>query len=50
MQDLEKVIEGVKERTKDRESERVEFETHSFLEPQLVKDADVYLLRFICHD
>ena len=50
VQDPEKVVGGAKERTKDRESGRVEFETHSFFEPQPVKDADVYLFRFICHD
>ena len=50
VQDLEKVVEAVKERTKGQENERVRFETHSFFEPQSVEDADVYLLRFICHD
>ncbi len=50
VQDLEKVIEGVKERTKDKKNETIEFQVQSFFEPQPVKDADVYLLRFICHD
>jgi len=50
VQDLEKVVEGVKERTKDQKSESIEFQTHGFFESQPVKGADVYLLRFICHD
>ena len=54
VQDLEKAIEGAKERTEDKKkgngNERIEFQSHSFFEPQPVKAADVYLLRFICHD
>ncbi|KIW99131.1 uncharacterized protein Z519_00794 [Cladophialophora bantiana CBS 173.52] len=51
VQDLEKVAtQAQQERTSDKHAERVEFQTHNFFTPQLVKNADVYLLRFICHD
>jgi 6-hydroxytryprostatin B O-methyltransferase len=51
VQDLEKVVEGVKERVKGQKHfERIEFQAHSFFEPQPVRGAHVYLLRFICHD
>ena len=50
VQDLDKVVEGVKERTMDQKSERIEFQAHNFFKPQHVKGAEVYLLRFICHD
>lgn len=33
-----------------KESERISFMAHDFFTPQSVKDADVYLLRFILHD
>ena len=46
VQDLEKVIEDVK----DRHTDRVDFQVHNFFDPQPVKGADVYLLRYICHD
>lgn len=29
---------------------KIEFQAHNFFTPQPVKNADVYLLRFICHD
>ncbi|KAK4942802.1 hypothetical protein LTR10_017562 [Elasticomyces elasticus] len=51
VQDLEKVIRTAKtERINDRHGERVKFEAHDFFEPQPIRNADVYLLRFICHD
>ena len=51
VQDLENVVAGVKDRVKDRKSlDRISFEVHSFFQMQPVKDAEVYLLRFICHD
>jgi 6-hydroxytryprostatin B O-methyltransferase len=51
VQDLENVVAGVKERVQDRKHlERVTFQAHSFFELQPVTEADVYLLRFICHD
>ncbi|OQV00538.1 hypothetical protein CLAIMM_06020 [Cladophialophora immunda] len=51
VQDLEKVVtQARQERANDKHVERVEFQTHNFFTPQPVRDADVYLLRFICHD
>lgn len=51
VQDLEKVIRAAKsERGADHNGERVKFVVHDFFEPQTIKNADVYLLRFICHD
>ena len=51
VQDLENVITGVKDRVKNRKNiERISFEVNDFFEMQPVKDAEVYLLRFICHD
>ena len=51
-QDLETVVAGAKHRARaeEKESERVGSQAHDFLTPQLVKNAEVYLLRFICHD
>ncbi|OAG44671.1 hypothetical protein AYO21_01161 [Fonsecaea monophora] len=51
VQDLEKVVtQARQERANDKHIERVDFQTHNFFTPQPVKNADVYLLRFICHD
>ncbi|EXJ76339.1 uncharacterized protein A1O5_00847 [Cladophialophora psammophila CBS 110553] len=51
VQDLEKVAtQAQQERANDKHVERIEFQAHNFFTPQLVKNADVYLLRFICHD
>ncbi len=51
VQDLENVMAGVKTRVKDRKNlDRISFQVQDFFQPQPVKDADVYLLRFICHD
>jgi hypothetical protein len=51
VQDLGQVIEGARERMKNEKNmKRVEFQAHSFFEEQPVKAAEVYLLRFICHD
>ena len=48
VQGLRKVAEGVKERVKGQNNlKRIEFQAHSFSEPQLVKGADVYSLPFI---
>jgi 6-hydroxytryprostatin B O-methyltransferase len=48
VQDLEKVIDGVKKRI--NQTARIDFQVHDFFEVQPIKDAEVYLLRFICHD
>jgi 6-hydroxytryprostatin B O-methyltransferase len=51
VQDLDKVVEVVRERVKGKKHlERIEFQTHSFFKPLPVRGADVYLLRCICHD
>ena len=49
VQDVENVVAGVKERTKGpKNGDRVSFEVHNFYEPQPVKEAEVYLLHFVC--
>lgn len=41
----------LKERTKGQPGyEKLRFEAHDFFSPQPVSGADVYLLRFMCHD
>ncbi|KIX98360.1 uncharacterized protein Z520_05661 [Fonsecaea multimorphosa CBS 102226] len=51
VQDLEKVVmQARQERANDKHVNRIEFQAHDFFTPQPVKNADVYLLRFICHD
>jgi SAM-dependent methyltransferase len=51
VQDLEKVInQAKKERRSDKYADRVDFQVHSFFNPQPVRAADVYFLRYICHD
>ena len=51
VQDLENVVVGAKERSKSREKgDRVDFQVNDFFESQPVKQAEVYLLRFILHD
>ncbi|OAP61994.1 hypothetical protein AYL99_04197 [Fonsecaea erecta] len=51
VQDLEKVVtQAQQERASDKHVDRIDFQTHNFFKPQPVKNADVYLLRFICHD
>ncbi|KAJ9657495.1 hypothetical protein H2198_004256 [Neophaeococcomyces mojaviensis] len=51
VQDLENVVHDMRERTNEQPGyEKISFEAHNFFTPQPVKDADVYLLRFICHD
>jgi 6-hydroxytryprostatin B O-methyltransferase len=51
VQDLEKVVaQAQKERANDEHANHIEFQAHSFFTPQPVKHADVYFLRFICHD
>lgn len=50
VQDLARVVVAAKtERASatGRNGGKVRFEAHGFFEPQPVKDADVYLLRFI---
>jgi 6-hydroxytryprostatin B O-methyltransferase len=51
-QDLEKVVEAAKEERKNenKENPRISFKAHDFFTPQPIQNADVYLLRFICHD
>lgn len=50
VQDLEKVVSDMNERTKTTPHERVRWEAHDFFKEQPVKNARVYLLRFILHD
>ncbi|KAJ9605325.1 hypothetical protein H2200_009982 [Cladophialophora chaetospira] len=51
VQDLQKVVnQAEKERANDKNIDRIKFQAHNFFTPQPVKEADVYLLRFICHD
>ena len=51
VQDLDTVAaQAQKERASDKDIHRIKFQGHDFFTPQPVKDADVYLLRFICHD
>lgn len=48
VQDLAQVIEQVEEPSNaDR---RISYQIHSFFDPQLVKDADVYYCRRVFHD
>ena len=50
VQDLPEVVEGAEVPEDLREGERLSFMAHDFFEQQPVKDADVYLLRWILHD
>ena len=51
VQDLENVVRDVVERTEGKEGyERLKFQANDFFGEQPVREADVYLLRFICHD
>ncbi|KIW62946.1 hypothetical protein, variant [Phialophora macrospora] len=51
VQDLETVVAQARsERANDHDMDRVEFQAHDFFTEQPVKNASVYLLRFICHD
>ncbi|KAK5321117.1 hypothetical protein LTR93_006359 [Exophiala xenobiotica] len=51
VQDLDEVVQAAKtRRPKAQEEGKIKFEAHDFFEPQPIKNADVYLLRFICHD
>lgn len=51
VQDLDEVVQAAKTgQVKDQKEEKIKFEAHDFFEPQPIKNADVYLLRFICHD
>ncbi len=51
VQDLEKVVaQAEKERANDKNMGRIKFQSHNFFTEQPIKDADVYLLRYICHD
>ncbi|KAI4141665.1 MAG: hypothetical protein L6R39_005240 [Caloplaca ligustica] len=50
VQDLPEVVEGGKARTPNELTDRVQSMAHNFLSEQPVKDADVYLLRWILHN
>lgn len=52
VQDLEQCIESAKAQaqTHGKGSERLKFTVHDFFTPQVIKGAEVYLLRFILHD
>ncbi|EXJ53874.1 hypothetical protein A1O7_09210 [Cladophialophora yegresii CBS 114405] len=51
VQDLEKVVaQAQRERANDKDIDRIKFQAHNFFTAQPVKNASVYLLRFICHD
>jgi 6-hydroxytryprostatin B O-methyltransferase len=51
VQDLEKVVaQAQSERANDKDIDRIKFQAHNFFTEQPVKNASVYLLRFICHD
>lgn len=51
VQDLDEVVQAAKTgRVKAQEEGKIKFEAHDFFEPQPIKNADIYLLRLICHD
>lgn len=50
VQDLEQVASDMNERAKATPHERVRWEAHDFFKEQPIKNASIYLLRFILHD
>lgn len=50
VQDLEQVVTDMRRRTQEHPYARVRWERHDFFEPQPIRNARVYLLRFILHD
>lgn len=50
VQDLAQVVAKMNELTKEKPHDRVRFEAHNFFEEQPIKNARVYLLRYILHD
>ncbi|KAF2087434.1 S-adenosyl-L-methionine-dependent methyltransferase [Saccharata proteae CBS 121410] len=50
VQDLSEIVEQGRASLPETLQDRVEFQTHNFFDPQPVEDADVYCLRFVCHD
>ena len=51
VQDLEKVVAQAREEHANNDNiERVKFQAYNFFTPQPIKNADIYLLRMICHD
>lgn len=50
VQDLEQVVNSMNERTKGDPHSCVRWEYHDFFQPQPIKNATVYLLRFILHN
>lgn len=50
VQDLEQVVNNMKDRTKDNPYSQIRWEYHDFFKPQPIHNASVYLLRFILHN
>jgi hypothetical protein len=50
VQDLPGTISGLEEHIPKELKDRIQGMAHDFLTPQPVKDADIYLLRWILHD
>jgi chemotaxis methyl-accepting protein methylase len=50
VQDLQKVVADGPSKIPPEFADRIKFEAHDFYTEQPVKDADVYIFRWICHN